>query len=231
MDNIAVIPLKVLWGKRVFRDGIDITPRASTSCSKRLRPTPPPAPPPTANSSTSTPAWRATATWCRCTSRPSCRRPGRRRTGLRERQRAPARSAPGGTSAADLDRRQSLGEPGLGLLALFAARMAERGQSATAIAARLESIRDRMPAMFVVDTLRVPGARRAHRQGPCPAGRAPRHQADPRRRGRRDRVGRQGARRPPGPAAHDRALRRQDRSPGPRSAASSTPTPRSGPTA
>lgn len=41
----------------------------------------------------------------------------------------------------------------LGLLALFAARMARRGQSATEIAVHLRRMRDRIHALFVVDTL------------------------------------------------------------------------------
>ncbi|HEV8580743.1 MAG TPA: DegV family protein [Thermoanaerobaculia bacterium] len=42
---------------------------------------------------------------------------------------------------------------GLGMLALFAARMARRGIEPEAIVARLEAMRDRMQVLFVVDTL------------------------------------------------------------------------------
>ena len=42
---------------------------------------------------------------------------------------------------------------GLGLLALFAARMARRGAGSAAIAGRLEAMRDRVHVLFVVDTL------------------------------------------------------------------------------
>ncbi len=55
---------------------------------------------------------------------------------------------------------------GLGLLALFAARLAARGRTAREVAARLESIRPRLELLFAVDTLdflrrggRIGGAR------------------------------------------------------------------------
>src|SRR4029077_16264445 len=42
---------------------------------------------------------------------------------------------------------------GLGMLALFAARMARRGIEPAAIVERLEAIRDRLDVLFAVDTL------------------------------------------------------------------------------
>ena len=172
--GIAVVPLTVAFGKEVFRDRIDLQPGQFYLCSRSAR-------------SIRRRARRRARTSRRATG--SGLRSGSEVVSLHlsaklsktfENARAAA-----ARPAAALDTGQvSLG---LGLLALFAARLAARDEPAERIVRRLREMAPRVHTLFVVDTLELPRPRRPDRQGPRPPGRSPARQADPRRGGRRGR--------------------------------------------
>ncbi len=108
--------------------------------------------------------------------------------------------------------RQPLGvSMGVGLLAIFAARMAARGEKVFAIAQRLREMAPRLHILFAVDTLDY--LERGGRIGKAQAwvGKLLAIKPILGRGGRRGGASRQGARRPPGPPADRRAGARKGR--------------------
>lgn len=155
--GIRVVPLTVRFGERAFRDGVDIAPREFYELLERGGDHPVSSPPTAGEllevyrdlvpdrdvvsvhissvlSETFDHARRAAE------------------AGARElREAREARHGTGPPVLEVVDTRQvSLG---LGLLALFAARMAHRGVAAGEIARRLRAMGDRVQVLFVVDTL------------------------------------------------------------------------------
>ncbi len=152
--GIRVVPLTVRFGNRIFKDGVDITPREFYDLLEKGT-TPPATSPPTpgellevyrdlvphqdvvsihissALSETARHAERAAA------------------DNARELEELRDGSEPVRVAVVD-SRQVSLG---LGLLALFGARMARSGLGADEIGPRLQTMAERMQVLFVVDTL------------------------------------------------------------------------------
>lgn len=156
-EGIRVVPLMVRFGERIYRDGVDITPRDFYELLERERAHPVSNPP--------TPGellevYRDVVPECDVVSVHIS-------SALSDTLDHARRAAEAGARELREARRERLGaEPpvlelvdsrqvslGLGLLALFAARMARRGLPAAEIAGRLRTLGDRVQVLFVVDTL------------------------------------------------------------------------------
>ena len=151
--GIQVVPLRVLFGKVTLKDGVDVTPQSFYERLAKSNVHPSTTPPPPAD---------FLATYKALVARSdvvSVHISGKMSLTAAEAGKALAVGAEAlaalrrdGTPQVEIVDSRSV-SLGLGLQALFAARMAVRGLSASAIAERLVSIRERVFALFVVDTL------------------------------------------------------------------------------
>jgi DegV family protein with EDD domain len=140
--GIAVVPLTVAFGQEVFRDRVDLQPGQFYALLGKKK-THPASSPPTGEEFA-----RRYREWLSRGHDVVSIHLSSRLSQTVENARAGARSAPG---VAVVDSGQvSLG---LGLLALFAARLAARGETAVEIRRRLLAMAPRVHSLFVVDTL------------------------------------------------------------------------------
>ncbi|HSL84192.1 MAG TPA: DegV family protein [Thermoanaerobaculia bacterium] len=155
--GIRVVPLMVRFGERIFRDGVDIAPRQFYELLEGGGDHPvsnPPTPGEFLQVYRDVVPERDVVSVHISSSLSETFNHARKaaEAGARELQAARReRQGPEPPVVEVVDSRQvSLG---LGLLALFAARMAHRGLAATEIAGRLRTMGDRVQVLFVVDTL------------------------------------------------------------------------------
>ena len=153
--GVHVVPLSVLFGEDVLRDGIDITPGAFYRMLQTRKDVHPRTSPPTKGS--------FLVDYQSLLKRYDI-------VSVHISEKMSLTSANAGEAAKELESR--MGElrtdgtvpvlevlnstqvsTGLGLMVLFAARMAQRGVTAPEIRGRLEAMRDRFHLLFVVDTL------------------------------------------------------------------------------
>lgn len=140
--GIAVVPLTVAFGQEVFRDRADLQPGQFYTLLKEKKAHPASSPP------TGEEFARRYGEWLTRGHDVVSVHLSSRLSKTVENARAGARAAPG---VAVVDSGQvSLG---LGLLALFAARLAARGETAVDIRRRLLAMAPRVHTLFVVDTL------------------------------------------------------------------------------
>ena len=159
--GIHVVPLTVSFGDRVYRDGVDVTPKEFYALLANDPDHPRSNPPPPADfrevyrelgaerdvvSIHLSSSLSETCANARKGAQAAAREIARVRA---ERHAAPADAERSAVEVVD-SRQVSLG---LGLLALFAARMAHRGLAASEIARRIAAMGDRVHVLFVVDTL------------------------------------------------------------------------------
>jgi DegV family protein with EDD domain len=153
-NGIRVVPLTVRFGDRMFEDGVDITPREFYELLERERVSPATSPPTPGEllevyrelvPERDVVSIHLSARLSETVSHAEQVAAGHARE-LQE-----LRKGDDPVRVAVVDSRQvSLG---LGLLALFAARMAGRGLAAGEIGPRLQSMSERVQVLFVVDTL------------------------------------------------------------------------------
>lgn len=152
--GIRVVPLTVRFGNRIFKDGVDITPREFYDLLEKGT-TPPATSPPTPGELLE--VYRDLVPHQDVVSIHIS-------SALSETARHAERAA--AENARELEDLRDGSEPvrvavvnsrqvslGLGLLALFGARMARRGLGADEIGPRLQAMAERMQVLFVVDTL------------------------------------------------------------------------------
>jgi DegV family protein with EDD domain len=152
--GILVVPLKVIFGKRVLRDGVDVTPKVFYELLEKSAVHPTTSPPERGElfATYNTQVAQRDVVSLHLSSKLSL-------------TFAEATAAATDGRPAFLAARRGGHEPkvevfdsasvslGLGLQALFAARLAERGLGPDEIVARLTPVRERMQVLFVVDTL------------------------------------------------------------------------------
>jgi len=152
--GIHVVPVLVLFGERVYHDGIDLKPREFYELLEKGRDHPRTNPPPRTDFAA---LYRSLAPTkdlvsvhvSEKLSQTVVHARAAAEEGLPDFQRL--RGGAERVSLRVVDGNSvSLG---LGMLALFAARMARRGLEPDAIAERLEALRERLHVLFVVDTL------------------------------------------------------------------------------
>lgn len=143
--GIAVVPLTVAFGKEVFRDRVDIQPGQFYKMLTTNRAHPKSSPPPPSDFSARYREWLAQ---------------GHEVVSLHisaklsktfEHASAAAAEVDGSGALSVVDTGQA--SAALGMLALFAARMAARNETAAAIRERLRDMAPRLHTLFVVDTL------------------------------------------------------------------------------
>ncbi len=153
--GIHVVPLSVIFGEKIFKDGVDITPATFYSMLERKRDVQPRTSPPTPGEFLAGYrflAGRSDIVSLHISSRMSETVANARAAaaeGLEEFQSQ--REAGDAVTLEVID--SSFVSLALGLTALFAARMARRGLSAAAIRSHVEAMRERTHSLFVVDTL------------------------------------------------------------------------------
>ena len=140
--GIAVVPLTVAFGPEVFRDRVDLQPGQFYALLAKKKAHPVSSPPTAEDFAHRYGEWLARGHDVVSVHLSS------RLSKTVENARAGARAAPG---VAVVDSGQVT--LGLGLLALFAARMAARGETAIGIRRRLLAMAPRVHSLFVVDTL------------------------------------------------------------------------------
>lgn len=143
--GIAVVPLTVAFGKEVFRDRIDIQPGEFYKKLTRTKAHPASSPPPPADFSERYREWLAQGHEV-----VSLHISGKLSKTF-EHARAAAAELDGAGTLAVVDTGQV--SAALGMLVLFAARMAARNETAAAIRDRLLDMAPRLHTLFVVDTL------------------------------------------------------------------------------
>jgi len=153
--GIHVIPLSVLFGKEMFKDGVDITPGTFYKMLQSRKDVHPHTNPPTKGefiTGYQLLAQRGDIVSVHISAKLS-KTVDNARVATEEGTEAFAAARPDGTAPgfAVVDSTQV--SIALGMMAVFAARMARRGLPAADIGARLETMRDRFQLLFVVDTL------------------------------------------------------------------------------
>lgn len=156
-QGIRVVPLMVRFGERIFRDGVDITPREFYELLERESAHPvsnPPTPGEFLQVYREVVPDRDVVSVHISSALSETFHHARKASEAGARELRQARLERQGAEPPVLEvvdsRQVSLG---LGLLALFAARMAHRGLAAAEIAGRLRTMGDRVQVLFVVDTL------------------------------------------------------------------------------
>ena len=165
--GIATVPVLVQVGDRVCRDGVDLTARELYELLEQgaAPRTSPPSPadvlecyrelPPSADLVSLHLSGKLSQTLANARAAAEEELPRRRELA---RARGDGSGGSDGSDGSDGEPRLEVVDSGsvslgLGLLALFAARMARRGLGATEIAERLAAMRERVHVLFVVDTL------------------------------------------------------------------------------
>ncbi len=153
--GIFVIPLSVIFGDEIFRDGIDITPSLFYKMLESRKDVHPRTSPPTKGSFLAdyrSLLRRYDVVSVHITEGQSQTAAHAREAKEELRDLFSEVRADGTTPVLEVVNSKQV-STGLGLMALFAARMAQRGLPARAIRERLEGMRDRFHLLFVVDTL------------------------------------------------------------------------------
>ena len=153
--GIHVVPLSVIFGERIFKDGVDITPATFYSMLEGKRDVQPRTNPPTPGEFLAGYrflAGRSDIVSLHISSRMSETVANARAAAAEGLEEFQSQREDGDTVTLEVVD-SSFVSLALGLTALFAARMARRGLSAPDIRARVEAMRERTHSLFVVDTL------------------------------------------------------------------------------